>query len=45
MEYTKPAVAVMGRAVDTIQGTKGPGPFDNDPHANEPSIAAYEADE
>jgi hypothetical protein len=45
MEYTKPEVAVVGRAIDAIQGHKGLGSSDNNQQAQEPSISAYEADE
>jgi hypothetical protein len=43
MKYTKPEVAVLGRAIDAIQGHKGHGFSDSDTQA--PSTAAYEADE
>ena len=45
MEYVKPEIVVLGTALQTIQGQKGLGQVDSEPNQQEPSIAAYEADE
>lgn len=45
MKYTKPEIVELGTAVEMIQGQKGIGRVDSNPNLQEPSIAAYEADE
>ena len=44
MNYTKPEVLILGRAVDAVQGTSKPGGMiDGSPQQQ--SSSAYEADE